>query len=196
MIVRAARIAKTKTSRIPRSAYLVAGLALCASLAPSCQSAPELSTRVAEGEPCRLDYYNARSARSMAIVNKSYNDPDSTPDDGTVSRVDDKAVLFLISDLERLGFFKYAQPRNPTNASDWIALRSPRGVWVYPKPRGDIEGLRRWHTCAKGFTMVWNQGYSAIGSKGYGSGKNMFDAQQNRLKKMNDRLKKRLGGGR
>lgn len=158
----------------------------------ACASAPELSARIQEGEPCRLDYYNARGDRRLALINKSFDDPGSTASDGTVSRVDDEIVRVLISDYENLGFFKQALPAPPMSATDWIAVRSPRATWVFAKPR-DPKALQSWHTCAKGFTAVWNRGDRAFGRKGFGSGKGVFEAERERLLRMNQRIKNSLG---
>ncbi|MCA8972186.1 MAG: hypothetical protein KDC95_20530 [Planctomycetes bacterium] len=148
-----------------------------------------MSDRVREGEACRIDYHNARSNADLSIVNASYGD--EVQRDGTISRVEDDVTRILISDFENLGFFTRALPTLPANAGDWIAIRTPRAIWVATKP-SDANGRTTWGNFATGFTAVWNTGERYVGGKGYGSGRERLEAERDRLERRNtvlDRLR-------
>lgn len=167
-------------------------LAVCLGLL-ACSGAPKLTERVQEGEACRVDYHNARSETTLSIVNTSYRD--ELQRDGKVSRTDDQVVRVLLSDYENLGFFERSRAALPVGKSDWLAVRSSRGVWVFPRPR-DTQGLTMWHSLVKGFTAVWNTGDRAVTGGGFGSGRSALEAERKRLEQLNQRVRSKLRSGR
>ncbi len=180
------------TTSLARSILAHAGsvaLLLVGTLLVACSSTSRSSNRVANGEACRIDFHNVRSNRTMSIVNQSYGA--DVERDGSVSRVEDEVVSILIQDFENLGFFQRAMPTVPANAGDWLAIRTPRSIWVSTKPN-DATGRTTWSNFATGFTAVWNTGERFVTQKGYGSGRERLEAEQEKLQRRNtvlDRLR-------
>lgn len=184
-----------ESSNAPRGLRALAlWSALCAAfllIETGCSGVPKLTDRLQDGEACRIDWYNARSKKTLVIINESYDDPGSTAKDGSVSRVDDQMARVLVSDYDNLGFFANSSKVPPVRDDDWLAVRSSREIWIYRKP-DTVEGRQLWRSLIQGFTAVWNAGDQTVTGGGYGSGKSLLEAERARLERYNSDVKKTL----
>jgi hypothetical protein len=139
------------------SRRLVAFL-LVAGATAACASS---GSRLAEGQPCRLDYVrpaDRRPAVALTIVNKSWKQAEKDGRSG-LSRVEDKMMSALVGDYEGLGFFASAQRDGPSRPGGYLALHLPDGVWFLSQPGADQRAQwEKWQVLLSGFSAVFSEG--------------------------------------